>query len=407
MSGNSGGQRSDAVRDNIVRLYIIKVAKWFMLVMPVIVPFYEENGLSLESIYILKSIYSVAIVVFEIPSGYLADMIGRKNTLIAGAILGTAGYVIYSFSYGFAGFVAAELVLGAGLSMVSGADSALLYDSLAQYGEEKQYTRYEGKVTSIGNFAESFAGLAGGALALISLRIPFYVQAAVAFMAIPAALTLWEPEGIIRGKRIGLRGVLETVRLAILSDKKLRINIFYSSAIGAATLSMAWFIQPYFEMVEINLAWFGILWTTLNVAAGIVSAYAYRIEGFFGEKTTLILLSICIPAGFVITGLTGSKAGLGVIFFFYLVRGLATPVLKDYINRMTASEMRATVLSVRNFMIRIIFAILAPATGHVADIYNIGKGLLFTGLVFAIIIAPLLFVYLRHLSAQEAEGGEV
>jgi MFS family permease len=120
-------------KNNILKLYAIKIAKWFMLVMPVIVPFYESNGLTLQDIMILKAVYSVVIVVFEIPSGYLADVLGRKNTLIAGALLGTAGYVAYSFSFGFTGFLIAEIVLGAGQSMISGADSALLYDTLAEH----------------------------------------------------------------------------------------------------------------------------------------------------------------------------------------------------------------------------------------------------------------------------------
>ena len=73
---------SGSVHPNIPRLYLIKVAKWFMLYMPIVVPFYESNGLSMKDIMILQAAYSVAIVVLEIPSGYLADVIGRKKTLI-------------------------------------------------------------------------------------------------------------------------------------------------------------------------------------------------------------------------------------------------------------------------------------------------------------------------------------
>jgi hypothetical protein len=59
---------------NIYRLYVIKCAKWFMLVMPIIVLFYQENGLSTQEIFLLKAIYSVAIIIIEIPSGYFADV---------------------------------------------------------------------------------------------------------------------------------------------------------------------------------------------------------------------------------------------------------------------------------------------------------------------------------------------
>jgi MFS family permease len=389
---------SSSVRRNIIRLYIIKIAKWFMLVMPVIVPFYESNGLSLQDILTLKAVYSVAIVVFEIPSGYIADVLGRKNTLIAGAILGTAGYVFYSFSYGFLAFLIAEIVLGAGQSMISGADSALLYDTLAEEEEEEQYSRYEGRTISVGNFAESFAGIAGGFLALISLRFPFYAQALIAFTAIPAALTLREPIKA-GGRNIArFRDILYVVRIALLSDPKLRANIFMSSVIGAATLSMAWFVQPVFKSIGVPLAFYGVLWTSLNVSTGIFSAIAYRVEGYLGEKKTLILICGAIPGGFILTAFAGAEMALIVLFLFYFIRGIATPVLKDYINRLTRSDFRATVLSIRSFVIRIIFAITAPLMGRISDKHDISVSLIVSGLIFTVILIPLLIIYLRRVT---------
>jgi len=88
---------------NVYRLYLIKVAKWFMLYMPIVVPFYESNGLGMKDIMVLQAVYSVAIVILEIPSGYLADVIGRKKTLIIGAVFGVLGFTTYSFSIGFWG----------------------------------------------------------------------------------------------------------------------------------------------------------------------------------------------------------------------------------------------------------------------------------------------------------------
>jgi len=388
------------VRKNIIRLFLIKIAKWFMLVMPVIVPFYESNGLSLQDVMSLKAVYSIAIVIFEIPSGYLADLFGRKNTLVLGSVLGTAGYLVYSFSFGFTGFLIAEIMLGAGMSMVSGADSALLYDTLAERNKDDQYTKYEGQIISIGNFAESLAGLAGGFLALISLRVPFYAQTAVAFIAIPAALTLREPVYKIASSGVRLKDILNIVRISIYSDPKLRLNIFFSSVIGAATLSMAWFVQPVFESIGIPLAGYGILWTALNVSAGIFSSIAYKIERFFGERTTLILISASIPAGFLLTALIGTKWALLVLLIFYFFRGIATPVLKDYVNRLTKSEMRATVLSVRSFVIRILFAVIAPLMGKLSDQYDVGTSLFVSGLIFSAMLLPLLTVYLIKVTGK-------
>ena len=75
------------MKQNILALYLIKLSKWFSLVMPIIVLFYEDHGLGLQDVFILKSVYSVAAVALEIPSGYLADVWGRKKCLILGCIV--------------------------------------------------------------------------------------------------------------------------------------------------------------------------------------------------------------------------------------------------------------------------------------------------------------------------------
>ena len=157
--------------------------------MPIIVLFYEENGLGLKDIFLLKSVYSIVLVSLDMPTGYLADAWGRKNCLITGCIVAFEGYICYSLSSTFYAFSIAEILLGIGQSLVSGADSALLYDTMLHYDRENEYLKYEGKVTMIGNFSEAFAGIFGGLLATFSLRLPFYCQILIAFIGIPAALT--------------------------------------------------------------------------------------------------------------------------------------------------------------------------------------------------------------------------
>src|SRR5674476_1700842 len=131
---------------NALQLYLIKIAKWFNLVMPIVVLFYQENGLSMTQIFMLKSIYSIAMVVTELPSGYLADVWGCRRTILFGAILGTIGILIYSFSSDFTSFMFAEIILGVGFSFVSGADAAMLYDALKAENREDEYIKYEGMI---------------------------------------------------------------------------------------------------------------------------------------------------------------------------------------------------------------------------------------------------------------------
>lgn len=365
-----------------------------MLTMPIIVLFYTDNKLSLSQVFILQAIYSVSIVALEIPSGYFADVLGRKKSIIAGAIMGFCGFFIYSLSYGFIGFVFAEIILGFGQSMISGADSAILYDTLIDKGKEKDYLKHEGRMTSVGNFAEAIAGILGGFLAGLSLRYPFYAQTAIAFVGIPAALTLVEPHVSKVKLDIGWKEIKEVVKFSLFTNHRLRWNIIYSSVVGASTLAMAWFVQPWFIRANFETGWFGIAWTILNLSVGVSAFYAYKLELKLGKVNTAAAFTIILAIGFIASGWVKDFWGIIFILMFYLARGVATPILKDNINRITPSSMRATILSVRNFIIRVLFATLAPFYGWAIDKLSLTSALTVAGLVF-ITLSGISFYYFR------------
>ncbi len=390
--GIPAGNMKRSTKSNIWKLYLIKISKWFMLFMPYIVPFYTSNNLDMQQVMVLQAIYSVSIVVLEIPSGYFADVIGRRRTLILGAAMGAIGYTIYSFSFGFLGFLLAELVLGFGQSFISGADSAMLYDSLLDNRKEKEYMKFEGRMVSIGNIAEASAGIAGGFIALISLRANFQAQAVVAFLALPASILLAEPAQHKRLKTFTFRTILLVVKDSLFVNRELRTNIFLSAIIGTATLTMAWFAQPYFRHIGLPLSLYGLMWTLLNLTVGLAAMAAYRLEAKLGPGRTALGVAILIPAGYLLLGVMHSVWTLTVLFAFYIIRGIATPVLKDYIHRLSASEVRATVLSVRNFIIRLCFVLVGPLMGMLTDNMGLQTALVFGGMVF--LVLGLLFALL-------------
>lgn len=344
--------------------------------------FYKSNGLGSYELFVLKAIYSVAVVVMEIPSGWMADVWGRKKTLILGSILGSLGFLIYSFSYSFWAFVAAEIVLGIGLSFISGADSALLYDSLKADNKTDKYTREEGRITSAGNFAEAIAGIISGLLVYFSLRTPFYFQFGVAALAIPAAFTLIEPKTHAVEHVHSIRNLVKNIKNTLVSNTNLRVAILLSALTGTATLTFAWLVQPFFVAIGLPEELFGIFWTALNLSVGISSVFAYKVELFLGKRRSVLAVIILLSFGYFFSGISISYYGLGFLFLFYLVRGLATPIFKNYINQYTDSEVRATMLSVRNFIIRMAFAGIGPLLGWITDNISLNKAFLLAGIIY-------------------------
>jgi len=166
---------------------------------------------------------------------------------------------------------------------------------------------------------------------------------------------------------------------------------------------MAWFVQPYFELVKVPLSLYGVLWTGLNFTAGALSMMAYKMELRLRQKKSVLLIALFIPFGYLSLGMVTSLYAIGILFLFYVVRGFATPVLKDYIHRMTASESRATVLSLRNFIIRLNFAAIGPFLGWYTDHFTLSQALFLAGIIFLVLsgFTLILFVSALKMSPQK------
>ena len=360
------------LKHNIWKMYALKAVLWFMVAMPIIVLFFQSHGLTLTEVMLLQSIYSISVAIFEIPSGYIADTFGRKKSIVFSTILSFLGFLVFSFYGGFYAFAIAQVLVGIGGSLISGADSALIYDTLLETDDKNTYTKVEGKNYAIGNFSEATAGILGGLLAVGSIYLPVYVQTAVLFLSIPIALTLVEPKTQIENKLDrSFKSILDVLTFAMVKHVKLRWLIIYSSAMGVATLSMAWLAQPFFSEAGVPLAYFGVLWAGLNISAGLASYNAHQFDKKEDNHKMLIYLSLSMTTLFILLGLNISIFGLLFIVFIYLIRGIVTPILRNAINTNTTSNKRATVLSIRSFIIRTIFAIIAPILGYLSDNYSL------------------------------------
>ena len=387
----------NSVAANIPKLFILQALRWFMLILPTMVLFFQENGLNLKEVFLLQAIFSVSIVVLEVPTGYFADVFGRKLSLVIGTAFSFLGLLIYCFAHEFWGFLAAEITLGLGAAFVSGSDSALLYDSLLELGRKKEYKRLAGLKFSVSGVSEGVGSVLGGLLAAVSFRLPFYVETGIMLGALLLSLTLVEP----RGKRFqhpegSLKGILSILHFSFRGNPRLKWTLFYSAAIGSSTLTMYWFWQPYFKSIGLPLAWFGAVFAGLQFWMSFVSHQAHRMEAWVGEKAALVSFLVLITVGFMAASRIGGFAGFLVVALFYFVRGFNTPLFSDYVNRLVPSDMRATVLSLEGLLVRLIFSIFGPLAGRVADAKGLPSAFVVSGVFFAALGGFCLFGLFRN-----------
>ncbi|MEE8399426.1 MAG: MFS transporter [Desulfobacterales bacterium] len=362
---------------NIWKFYLHNVLSGMFFAVPVMVLFWQENGLSLTEIMVLQSLFAIATVILEIPSGYFADIQGRKKTLVlAGSTLFVA-MSVYCMGHGFFHFFIAEMIFAVSVSLTSGTTAALIYDTLENLKREDAYKKIWGTAQFWGMLALAVSNMMGGLIAKIDLRYALYASLPFFALLIPLTLSMQEPQ---RRKLIIEKGytkeLLNVIRVALLDNEKLRWIITYSGIIYAFNQSVLWLYQPYFKLTGLDIVYFGFVFATFQTVAALSSRYAYEIEDMLGQRVSLSMLIFMIAASYFLMSSFVFIFSFSFCFLQQFVRGFRNTVISDYINKLTPSSMRATILSTETFVGRLSYAAIIPLIGWIADVYTLVQALM-------------------------------
>lgn len=240
---------------------------------------------------VLQAIYYASKVASEAPTGAVADRISRRFSLFLAPLASGAGYFIIFLSHNFWAFAAGEALAGIGISLASGADSALAYDTLLVEREEKRYASVEGRTYAARLLAFALSAPVGGLLAEFDLAWPFAATVLSCLAAGSIALSLKEPAKITQGRKPRYSEILKQSVKLLIKNREIRWLTIYSAGLFAALCLAFWVYQPFMEGAGFPYFAFGLTFAGLNLFSAAVSTQAERFEWFFGEKTTLYVNS--------------------------------------------------------------------------------------------------------------------
>lgn len=391
--------KSIMLKGNIWKLYALSAMATFGFAVSIFIPFQQQYGLSLQQAFLLQAVYSMVLVIMEIPSGYLADRWGRRNTITAGSVALFLGMLTYAVTRDFRGFCIAEMLLGLGLSFHSGSIEAITYDTLLALKEEKRYLKVNGLQGFFALGSKALTALLVGFLAAMSLRLPFWADVGLFGFAIILSFLLIEParKTLQEGSHLG--HMWRIASHALVYNAPLRGVLLLGAVVAAIDVQIFWFLQPFQTVIGFPMKFFGVT----NAVMCLLGALAYKEAHRFGKRSERMSVLIIIAAAVVLACFgIGSMVSLwGLLFFIAegMAFGLFDPLSSNMINRMTTSDVRATVLSLKSFSSRVLFAIISPFMGHLADVFSLTYALYVTGII-GVSTLVIVFISMQRLQTE-------
>jgi len=385
---------------NIKTIYLMGFFHSFMVVIPVFVPLLQGYGLTMSQVLQTQAAFALTIAMCEVPSGYIADMWGRRNAVLVGAGLNAIGFLSLFWADTFLDFLIYEMILGLGFSLISGADLALLYDTEV-YLQENDLEGGVGtgkslsRLISVEAAASGIAGIVASLLMLASMQWVVWVQAVTGLAPLILGFALVEvprPKREVNHKQ-NARAVIE---MLLFGKPVVLWTAFAITVFGLMAVYVFWIYQKYWEVQGVPVESFGYLWAAFALVVSLAARYASAIEQKLGTRRLLVLLAILPIAGML--GMALGSGWIGVMFGFaiQIARGISLSVFYEALNRRVPGDFRATVNSLVSLVVRTIFIVTGPILGYSLDRYGMTPTLLSLVVVFT----PLMLLVLLPLLAR-------
>jgi len=396
-----------AYEANIWKSYAFQFLQSFQLWWPIWVLYLTDmRGFSLTQVSGLEALFWVVIVFAEVPTGAVADRFGRRTSLMLSAASTTAAILVFGLATNYWIVLVSYVVWGFGLTFQSGADSALVFESLKAVGRERDYQRVAGVgwgIFSLGTLAGMLAG--APIAAATDLAFPIVLSSAIAFMALLVAAMMKEPELAHDEVRLGYRALIAESARTAWRLPAVRTMLVLSAVLMASTNASFIFAQPFLHAHDVSTQMLGVAQSPIRLGGILGAVLAYRAVGAFGMRTALVAAVAVIGVSYAVIGAWDSVFAFAALAPITMMSYMMLPIVSDYLNVRIPSSQRATILSIRQLLFGIVIAAFQPGLGLIADHVSL-EAVFFTSAGFVVATAPIAFFFWLRADRAEADGIE-
>ena len=361
------------VASNINKVIFINFCQRFHLYVHALALLLLARGLTLVQISLIESIMIFTIFLMEVPTGLLADRVGRKWSIFASTLLLMTAEFIFIFARSFESYVFIALLTGTGFAFASGAVEALVYDSLPPKNREDAMKRAMGRLNSWGQIAFVIAPIIGGLIIGEARAEDFIPAIALTVIALLigaiVCLTLREPAEDSGEAKAGSLTLLRDGVKLLRYHQRLRwlaMLVVFTTPITSSLVTTLG--PPYLTENDVSPFVVGVVLSVGSLLAAATQRYAYKLEAWLGQARAIALLTLLPGLMYWLLALAvGPAATVFVMILLYGVNDMKAPLFSAYQNAIIQSRNRATVLSLINMFLNLFAALAAPLFAAIAE----------------------------------------
>ena len=383
--------------------------------------FLLDAGLSNTEAFAANAFFTAGMVLFEVPTGIVADTAGRRRSYLLGTVtlsVSTLLYVLlWQIAAPFWGWAVVSVLIGLGFTFFSGAVEAWLVDALTATGFTGSVESVFGRGQVVSGAAMLGGSVAGGFIAeQWSLAVPFVLRGLILVLMFVAALALMDDIGFTPVK--GGRVTTEVRNVASASIEygwrvpAVKWLMVEALTVGGVGIYAFYALQPYLLELYGDPDAYQIAGLVAAVVAGaqiIGDSRRHGSAGFFGRRTSaLVLIAVLNVATLALIGLANSFwAVLGLIVVWGLLFSASMPIRKTYLNGLIPSRQRATILSFDSMMDSTGGVWTQPLLGRAADVWGYGPSYLLGAGISALAVPFLALSRRENAPADTLDVSEL
>lgn len=383
------------IKKQLQKLYLYELISGFQIVDAVWVVFLLQRDFSIAQVGIAEGVFHVVSMCCEIPSGMVADLIGRKRTLVLSGLVSAAGSLCMILTNAFPMILVAMGLNALSYNLVSGSREALTYDSLLEAGAQEDYLRVSATQEKLYLAIFAAANLFSVVTVSLGYEKGYLISMIQGLCCSIVAFGLWEPRRENRKEkeqkenwgRILKKHVIESGRF-VITHRLVASRMLVSGIADAGYYIVFMLLQQHFVENGIQAKWIGI--------PLLLVSFGGMIGASLGEKTGKVKIKFLLLAGGVIEGLLIVFSGMQALPSCILAAGLAHGIsemltirIGDENQKIFSSEVRATMVSVESMVYSVVMVVFSPVIGWLAEKFSIPWAFGLLGMFVGIVVCLL------------------